>query len=62
MEKAKTENPDLIIENLIKTPDVSKYITKGIVARTIIDIARNDPETIVPKLIGFLNVDFSKLV
>ena len=50
-------NPDLVIENLIKTPDVSKYITKGIVSRTIIEIARKDPEIVVPKLISYLNAD-----
>ncbi|MFX0188416.1 MAG: HEAT repeat domain-containing protein [Candidatus Hodarchaeota archaeon] len=49
-----SSNPDLIIKNLIKTPDISKYITKGIVSRTIVKIAKNDTKNVIPKLIKYL--------
>ena len=48
------ENPDLIIQNLIKIPDDSGYITKGIVAKTFINIGKKDPKNIIQKLIDFL--------
>ncbi|KKN47976.1 hypothetical protein LCGC14_0657600, partial [marine sediment metagenome] len=54
------ENPDLIIQQLIKIPDVSGYITKGIIAETIIKIGKADPISVIPTLIQFLenqNID-----
>jgi HEAT repeat protein len=43
-------NPDLIIQNLIKIQDVSKFITKGIIAKTIIKIGRKFPRDTIPLL------------
>ncbi len=43
-------NPDLIVQNLIKTPDISKFITKGIVSKTLIKIGKRDPKNIIPIL------------
>ncbi len=48
------ENPDLIIQNLIRIPDDSGYITKGIVAKTLINIGKKDPKNMIQKLIDFL--------
>ena len=56
IEKYKT-NPDLIFQNLIKVPDVSKFITKGIITRTIINIAKKDPNSLIPLLIEYLDDD-----
>jgi len=47
-------NPELVIQNLIRIPDVSGYITKGIVAKTFIKIGRDDPINLIQKLIRFL--------
>jgi HEAT repeat protein len=47
-------NPELVIQNLIKIPDVSGYITKGIVAKTFIKIGKNDPINFIQRLIRFL--------
>jgi len=52
-----TINPDLIFDNLIKIADVSKYITKGIISRTIINLCRKNPKIIIPKLINCLKSD-----
>ncbi len=46
--------PDLIIQNLIKIPDVSKYITKGIISQTLIEIGKRDPKYIIPILLNYL--------
>jgi HEAT repeat protein len=43
-------NPELIVQNLIKTPDISKFITKGIVSKTLIEIGKRDPKNIIPFL------------
>ncbi|GAG60903.1 unnamed protein product, partial [marine sediment metagenome] len=43
-------NPDLIFQNLTKIPDVSKFITKGIISKTIIKIAKTDPSRVIPNL------------
>lgn len=51
------KNPDLIVQNLIKIPDVSKFITKGIISRTLINISRRDPKTMIPILINSSNDD-----
>lgn len=50
-----TTSPDLIFDNLIKIADVSKYITKGIISRTIINICIKNPKIVIPKLINCLN-------
>ncbi len=47
-------NSDLILQNLMTIPDVSRFITKGIVSRTIIKIGKNDPLKVIPILINFL--------
>ncbi|MFX0043001.1 MAG: HEAT repeat domain-containing protein, partial [Candidatus Hodarchaeota archaeon] len=49
------ENQDLILKNLIKVPDVSKFLKKGIVSNTIIKITEKDPKNIIPKLLYYLN-------
>ena len=54
IEKSKI-NSELIINHLIKIPDVIKFIAKGIISRTLIEIAKNDPKNIIPKLMNFLN-------
>lgn len=51
------ENPELIIRNLMKIPDDSGYITKGIVAKTLINIGRNDPKNMIQKLIDFIEIE-----
>ncbi len=54
------ENPDLIIQQLIKIPDVSGHVTKGVIAEIIIKIGKADPINVIPTLIQFLenqNVD-----
>ena len=52
-----SSSPDLIIENTITIPDVAKFITKGIIARTLIEIAKKDPQKVIPKLISYLDSD-----
>ena len=47
--------PELIVQNLIKIPDVSKFITKGIISKTLINIGKRDPKTIIQKLYYYLN-------
>lgn len=42
--------PDLIFNSLILIPDISKFITKGIISKTLIRIAKNNPRSIIPKL------------
>ncbi|MFX1301916.1 MAG: hypothetical protein ACFE9X_01020 [Promethearchaeota archaeon] len=46
-------NPDLIVQNLIKIPDISRFITKGIVSKTLIKIGKRDPKNIIPLLISY---------
>ncbi|MFX1573093.1 MAG: HEAT repeat domain-containing protein [Promethearchaeota archaeon] len=48
------KNPDLIIGNLIKVPDISKHITKGIISRTIINIGKRYPNKVIQKLLSYL--------
>ncbi len=48
-------NKDLIFDNLIMLPDVSKFVTKGIVSKTLIGLTRTDPDFIIPKLLNQLN-------
>ena len=52
-----TTSPDLIFDNLIKITDVSKYITKGIISMTIINLCTKNPKIVIPKLINCLNSD-----
>ena len=52
-----TSSPDLIFQNLIKIPDVSKFISKGIITRTIISITKKDPNYLIPKLVKYLDDD-----
>ncbi|MBD3254634.1 MAG: hypothetical protein GF383_06050 [Candidatus Lokiarchaeota archaeon] len=47
--------PSLILENLIEISDKSTFITKGIISRTIIAIAKKDPKIVIPRLLNFLN-------
>ncbi len=54
VEKYQTQ-PDLILQSLLAVPDVSKFVTKGIVSKTIINIAKRDPKKVVPILIDALN-------
>ena len=48
-----TKNPDLVIQNLIKIPDVTTYITKGIISKTLIKIGKKDPRNIIPTLLKY---------
>lgn len=48
------KNPKLIFDNLIKIKDDSKFISKGIVSRTIINIAKKYSKQIIPILIHSL--------
>ncbi len=45
-----TLNPDLIFTNLIKIQDDVKFVTKGIVARTLITLGKQYPKIIIPRL------------
>ncbi len=47
--------PDLVIQNLIKIPDVSKFITKGIISKTLIKIGKTNPRTIIQILIKYFS-------
>ncbi|MCK4780484.1 MAG: hypothetical protein KAT57_09870, partial [Candidatus Lokiarchaeota archaeon] len=47
--------PDLVIQNLIKIQDVSKFITKGIISKTLINIGKTDPKTIIQILIKYIS-------
>lgn len=49
------EYPNLIIENLIKIPDDSKFISKGIISKTIIEIAKNNPNETITRLLEYLD-------
>ncbi|TFG01586.1 MAG: hypothetical protein EU542_06705 [Promethearchaeota archaeon] len=50
IEKSSRE-PNLILNELIKIQDTSKYVSKGVISKTLIKIAQKNPEKIVPKLI-----------
>ncbi|MFW9827159.1 MAG: HEAT repeat domain-containing protein [Candidatus Thorarchaeota archaeon] len=47
--------PDLIVHNLIKIPDVSKFIKKGIISETFIKLGKKYPKKIIPTLMNYLN-------
>ncbi len=50
-------NPDIIFEKLINIPDTSKYLLKGIISRTLINIAEKYPEDVIPRLNDFRSFD-----
>jgi len=47
------KNPDLILQNLIKVQDITTYITKGIISKTLINIGKIDPKTVIPLLLKY---------
>jgi HEAT repeat protein len=47
--------PDSIVQNLIKIPDVSKFIKKGIISETFIKLGKKYPKKIIPTLMNYLN-------
>ena len=49
------EYPNLIIQNLIKIPDESKFVTRGIISKTLIRIGKKDPKTVIQKLLQYLD-------
>ncbi|MFX1287228.1 MAG: HEAT repeat domain-containing protein, partial [Promethearchaeota archaeon] len=51
------KNPDLILDRFLKIQDESKYISKGIISKTIIKIAKEYPNDVIPKLIEYLSSD-----
>ncbi|MFX0057682.1 MAG: hypothetical protein ACFE85_04460 [Candidatus Hodarchaeota archaeon] len=57
-----SKNPDLIFENLIKIPDESKFISKGIISTTIIKIAEEHSELAIPKLIKSLESENEEIL
>ncbi|MFX1488242.1 MAG: HEAT repeat domain-containing protein [Promethearchaeota archaeon] len=48
------DNPNLIIQNLILIPDTTGFITKGVIAKTFIQIGKKDSINLIRKLFGFL--------
>jgi len=50
-----SNDPDLIVQKLIEIPDVSKFVTKGIISQTLIKIGKIDPKTMIQKLVRFLD-------
>jgi HEAT repeat protein len=48
------KNPSLILNKLIRVKDESKYISKGIISKTIIKISKEHPNDVIPKLIEYL--------
>lgn len=44
-------HPDMILKNLIGIPDVSKFITKGIIAKTLIEFGKKKPKKVIPFLV-----------
>ncbi|MFW9880894.1 MAG: HEAT repeat domain-containing protein, partial [Candidatus Thorarchaeota archaeon] len=49
-----SNNLDLIIKNIIKIPDISKFLTKGIISKTLINISKKNPKQVVPILMNYL--------
>jgi HEAT repeat protein len=43
------------LTNLIKISDTSKYLTKGIISKTIIMIAKKDPSNVIQELVEYLD-------
>ncbi|MFX1236657.1 MAG: HEAT repeat domain-containing protein [Promethearchaeota archaeon] len=52
-----SKDQKLILKNLIEIPDESKFITKGIIASTIIQIARKNPKKVISKLLKYTGSD-----
>ncbi|MFX0023130.1 MAG: HEAT repeat domain-containing protein [Candidatus Hermodarchaeota archaeon] len=50
-------NPNLILQNLIKVPDVTTYITKGIISKTLIKIGKTDQKNIIPTLLKYTTAE-----
>ncbi|MFX1418342.1 MAG: HEAT repeat domain-containing protein [Promethearchaeota archaeon] len=46
-------NPKLIIQNIIKIPDVSKFLSKGIISQTLINIGKRNPKQVIPILMQY---------
>lgn len=51
------KNPTLVLDRLIRTKDESKFISKGVISRTITKIAKQFPKEIIPRLINHLGSD-----
>ena len=49
------KNPSLILDKLLRVKDESKYISKGIISKTIIKISKEYPNDVIPKLIEYLS-------
>ncbi|MHA1458113.1 MAG: hypothetical protein ACTSQR_00455 [Promethearchaeota archaeon] len=49
------KNPTLILNKLIEIKDETKFISKGIISKTIIKICRQNPNEVIPKLIDQMN-------
>ncbi|TXT59337.1 MAG: HEAT repeat protein [Promethearchaeota archaeon] len=49
------EDPKLIFNKLIPIEDVSRFITRGIITRTLIDVTNKRPKKLIPRLIKFLD-------
>ena len=51
------KSPDLILDKLLRVKDESKYISKGIISKTITKISEKYPTDVIPKLIEYLSSD-----
>ncbi|MFX0076528.1 MAG: HEAT repeat domain-containing protein, partial [Candidatus Hermodarchaeota archaeon] len=51
------KNPNLILDKLLRVKDESKYISKGIISKTITKISEKYPTDVIPKLIEYLRSD-----
>ena len=51
------KNPALVLDKLIRTKDESKYISKGVISRTITKVAKQNPKEIIPRLVNHLGSD-----
>lgn len=52
-----SSDPSLILDELIKVQDISKFVSKGIISRTLINIAKSNPDDMIPKLIKYSHSD-----
>ncbi len=50
-------NPGIIFNKLIQIPDISTFVTKGIISRTLIKIAEKYPREAIPRLNEFKDFD-----
>ncbi|MEJ2279204.1 MAG: hypothetical protein P8Y70_15890, partial [Candidatus Lokiarchaeota archaeon] len=48
------KSPKLIIRELIKMRDLTKFISKGIITETLIKITKKEPNKMIPKIIKYL--------